>query len=96
MVFRNYIIEAQYYGRRLESIRRVARRWKISMTDAAELIVNVEEAQSENRYKNYNLNKKRYKEKIEGKTFYKKEEILFDNNEMEDVFLEESNKCICV
>jgi len=96
MVFRNYIIEAQYYGRRLESIKKVARRWKISMTDAAELIVNVEEVQSENRYKNYNLKKKQYKEKIEGKIFYNKDDILLGNNEMEDVFIEESNKCICV
>ena len=80
MVFRNFFLEAQYYGRRLESIERVAKRWRISINDSAELIVNIEEVQSENRYKNYNLRKKRYKEKIEGKIFY--------NNEMEDVFLE--------
>jgi len=60
MFFRNYIIEAQYYGRTLESIRTVAKRWKISISDAAELMVNVEEAQSENVYK-----KLQFKEEIE-------------------------------
>ena len=44
----NYIFKAQYLGRRLESIYRVARRWKITNEEAAELMVNVEMQQSDN------------------------------------------------
>ena len=45
----NYIFKAQYLGRRLESIYRVARRWKITNEEAAELMVNVEIQQSDNK-----------------------------------------------
>jgi hypothetical protein len=48
MFQKNYILKAQYLGRRLESIYRVARRWKITNEEAAELMVNVEMQQSDN------------------------------------------------
>jgi hypothetical protein len=51
----NYIFKAQYYGRRLESIYRVARRWKITNEEAAELMVNVEMQQSDNKFNQYKL-----------------------------------------
>ena len=79
----NYIFKAQYYGRRLKSIYRVARRWKITTEEAAELMVNVEMQQSDNKlnqkqhfklliegpvYRGNNLNE--YKLLIEGPTIY--------------------------
>ena len=51
----NYIFKAQYLGRRLESIYRVARRWKITNKEAAELMVNVEMLQSDNTLNQYKL-----------------------------------------
>jgi len=84
----NYIFKAQYFGRRLESIYRVARRWKITNEEATELMVNVEMQQSDNKlnqkqhfklfiegpvYRGNNLDE--YKLLIEGPTIYSAYEI---------------------
>ena len=82
----NYIFKVQYYGRRLESIHRVARRWKITNEEAAELMTNVEIQQSDNKLNQYKLliegpvyrgknNLDEYKLLPEGPTIYSDYEI---------------------
>ena len=83
MIYRNYISEALYYGRRLESLHKISNHWNISISAAAELVVNFEERQAYNIDK-YKINDhiKSFKENIEGKVFYPKytynDDIVFN------------------
>ena len=96
MPYNDTISQAINLGRRLNSINRVATRWRITQEEAAELMINVEKQQTEYKLELEKKFKKIYQNQLDPKFLDKSEYRLFIEgnviNLVDNIEVSESNR----